>query len=123
MKYVRKRGRRFWLPAGIGALAAAAALAAAFATSAVGKTSAATPIKIGILSDCQGAFGAFYDTDIGGALAAFSQYAGAHLKNPSKPSAGMVGGSVGGHPLKIVGFGCSNDRADTAIKETKRLME
>ena len=26
-------------------------------------------------------------------------------------------------PLKLVGVGCSNDRADTAIKETKRLME
>ena len=26
-------------------------------------------------------------------------------------------------PLKLVGIGCSNDRADTAIKETKRLME
>src|SRR5581483_9248185 len=123
MTYVRKRGRRFWLPAGIGALAAAAALAAAFAASAVGKTSAATPIKIGILSDCQGAFGAFYDTDIGGALAALAQYTGGHLKNPNKPSAGFVGGTVAGHPIQIVGFGCSNDRADTAIKETKRLVE
>src|SRR5207247_7298818 len=28
-----------------------------------------------------------------------------------------------GHPLKLVGIGCSNDRADTAIKETRRLME
>jgi branched-chain amino acid transport system substrate-binding protein len=35
----------------------------------------------------------------------------------------MVGGSVAGHPLEIVGFGCSNDSADLAIKETKRLME
>ena len=31
--------------------------------------------------------------------------------------------SINGHPLKLVGIGCSNDRADTAIKETKRLME
>src|SRR5581483_6905420 len=83
----------------------------------------ASPIKIGILTDCQGAFGAFYDDDIAGAEAAFALYAGAKPKNPNKPSAGITGGAVGGHPLKIVGFGCSNDRADTAIKETKRLVE
>jgi branched-chain amino acid transport system substrate-binding protein len=123
MTYVRKRGRRSWLVAGFGALAAAAALSAVFAVGAFGKTAAGTPIKIGILSDCQGAFGNQYDADIGGAIAAFVQYAGAKPKNPNKPSAGMTGGTVAGHPLQIVGFGCSNDRADTAIKETKRLME
>src|SRR2546423_3299919 len=123
MTYVRTRGRRFWLPTGITVLAAAAALVAVLATTASGKTAAAAPIRIGILSDCQGAFGNQYDADIGGAIAAFVQFAGAKAKNRDKPSAGMTGGSVAGHPLKIVGFGCSNDRADTAIKETKRLME
>ena len=44
-------------------------------------------------------------------------------KNPNNPSAGMVGGSVGGHPLQIVGFGCSDATPDLAIKETRRLME
>ena len=44
-------------------------------------------------------------------------------KNPNKPRDGWTGGSINGHPLKLVGVGCSNDRADTAIKETKRLME
>jgi branched-chain amino acid transport system substrate-binding protein len=122
MTYVRRRGRRFWLPAGVGVLTAAAVLAAVLAATATGR-SQASAIKIGILSDCQGAFGNQYDADIGGAIAAFVQYAGATPKNKSKPSAGMTGGAVGGHPLQIVGFGCSNDRADTAIKETKRLME
>ena len=122
MTYVKTRGRRFWLPAGLAALAAAAALIAVLATTASGKTTA-SPIRIGILSDCQGAFGNQYDADIGGAIAAFVQYAGAKPKDPNKPSAGMVGGTIGGHPLQIVGFGCSDDRADTAIKETKRLME
>ncbi len=64
-----------------------------------------------------------YEADIGGAIAGLSQFAGAKPKNPNKPSDGMVGGSVAGHPLEIVGFGCSNDSADLAIKETKRLME
>ena len=54
---------------------------------------------------------------------AMSQFAGAKAKNPNKPRDGWTGGSINGHPLKLVGVGCSNDRADTAIKETKRLME
>jgi branched-chain amino acid transport system substrate-binding protein len=122
MTYERTRGRP-WLRLGaVGALGALA-LAAVLVTTATGRTAAASPIKIGILSDCQGAFGNQYDADIGGAIAAFVQFAGATPKDPNKPSAGMNGGSVAGHPLQIVGFGCSNDRADTAIKETKRLME
>ena len=51
MTYVKRRGRPFWLPLGVGALAAVV-LAGVLAASAVGKTAAATPIKIGILSDC-----------------------------------------------------------------------
>jgi branched-chain amino acid transport system substrate-binding protein len=122
MTYERTRGRP-WLRLGaVGALGVLA-LATVLVTTATGRTAAASPIKIGILSDCQGAFGNQYDADIGGAIAAFVQFAGATPKDPNKPSAGMNGGSVAGHPLQIVGFGCSNDRADTAIKETKRLVE
>ena len=43
--------------------------------------------------------------------------------NPNLPRAGWTGGAIGGHPLKLVGIGCSNDSADTVIKETRRLME
>ena len=119
MKNVRKR-HRLWLSAG--GLALGAVVAAVFSATAVGRPSA-TPLKIAIMSDCQGAFAANYEQDIGGAITAFAQYAGVKPKNPNKPSAGWTGGSIGGHPLKLVGIGCSNDRADTAIKETKRLME
>jgi branched-chain amino acid transport system substrate-binding protein len=122
MTYVRRRGRRLSLLAGLGALATAAALLGVLAATASGRATA-SPIRIGILSDCQGAFGNQYDADIGGAIAAFTQFAGAKPKNANKPSDGMSGGSVAGHPLKIVGFGCSNDKAATAIRETKRLME
>ena len=101
---------------------AVVAAAAAVATASSGSASAA-PIKIGILSDCQGAFGAQYAADIGGAIAAFDQFAGAKPVNANDPTKGMTGGVVAGHPLKIVGFGCSNDNAQRAISETKRLME
>src|SRR3954454_13807962 len=82
-----------------------------------------TPIKIGVLSDCQGAFGSFDNQDLAGVVAAFSQFAGAKPKNPNKPRDGWTGGAIDGHPLKLVGVGCSDDRADTAIRETRRLME
>ena len=75
------------------------------------------------MSDCGGAFAANYQQDIGGAITAVSQFGGAKPNNPNKPSAGWHGGSIGGHPLKLVGIGCANDTADSAIKETKRLME
>ena len=124
MTYVRRKSRRAWIPAGLTLLAVALA-ATVWATVAAGKSSknAASPIKIAILSDCQGAFASNYQQDIGGAISALAQYAGAKPKNKSKPSAGWTGGKIGGHPLKLVGIGCSNDKADTAIKETRRLME
>ena len=103
--------------------AALAVVAATLVTATATARSTASPIKIAVLSDCQGAFGSFDNQDLAGVVTAMSQYAGAKAKNVNKPRAGWVGGSINGHPLKLVGIGCSNDRADTAIKETKRLME
>src|SRR5215218_7275294 len=103
-------------------VASIAALAAVLVASTAAKTTAST-IKIAVLSDCQGAFGSFDNQDLAGVVAAMSEYAGAKPKNPNKPRSGWTGGSINGHPLKLVGIGCSNDKADTAIKETKRLME
>jgi branched-chain amino acid transport system substrate-binding protein len=107
----------------LSSIALAALAAAAVVVSTATARTSATPIKIAVLSDCQGAFGAFDNQDLAGVVAAISQYAGAKPKNPNKPRDGWTGGQVGGHPLKLVGVGCSNDKADTAIKETKRLME
>jgi branched-chain amino acid transport system substrate-binding protein len=104
-------------------LAALAVLTAAIAASAATARTSATPIKVAVLSDCQGAFGSFDGQDLAGVVAAMSQYAGAKPVNKNDPRKGWTGGSIGGHPLKLVGVGCSNDKADTAIKETKRLME
>jgi branched-chain amino acid transport system substrate-binding protein len=124
MMHVRSRGRRFAVSAVLVVIVIAAIAAATAAGRPAGVAkAAASPIKIAILSDCQGSFASNYEQDIGGAITALAQYAGVKPKNPNKPSAGWTGGQIGGHPLKLVGIGCSNDRADTAIKETKRLME
>src|SRR3954451_18967570 len=82
-----------------------------------------TPIKIAIMSECKGAFGAFDQQNMAGAVAAISQVAGAKPKDPANPKAGFTGGAIGDHPLKLVGVGCGDDSSDTAIKETRRLME
>src|SRR5947209_4740556 len=66
-----------------------------------------TPIKIGVLSDCQGAFGQFDNQDLAGVVSAISQFAGGHPTNPNLPRAGWTGGAINGHPLKLVGIGCS----------------
>jgi branched-chain amino acid transport system substrate-binding protein len=75
------------------------------------------------MTDCKGGFGFAYELDIGGAQAAFAQYAGGKVKNKKKPSAGMTGIKAGGRDVKIVGYGCGDDTAPTALKETRRLME
>ena len=79
-------------------------------------------IKLAILSNCEGAFGAFFEPDIAGAQVPFINR-GAKAKNPKKPSDGMTGAEIAGKKIEIVGYGCSDGTADKAIDETRRLME
>src|ERR1700746_2171526 len=97
MTYVRQRVRRVRPVVGLSVLAAAAAVAAVLAAAALGGARA-TPINIAILSDCKGPFGNQYNADIGGAEAAFAQFAGSKLVDPSNPTKGFTGGSGAGHP-------------------------
>jgi len=87
-----------------------------------GSSGGGGPIKVAYLSDCEGAFGAFYEPDIAGANTAFIKFAGGKAAG-SKPSDGLDGATVAGHPIQIVGTGCADDTADKAIEETRRLME
>src|SRR5581483_8517992 len=113
-----KRGRVL-----IPLVALVAGVSALVATTATARTAAGTPIKIGVLSDCQGAFGSFDNQDLAGVVTAMVQFAGGKAVNPNKPRDGWTGAAIDGHPLQLVGVGCSNDSADKAISETKRLME
>jgi branched-chain amino acid transport system substrate-binding protein len=99
-------------------------VAATVATSgALASASQSREVKIAIMSECKGAFGAAYEEQIAAVQAAFSQYAGAKPKNKKKPSAGIIGGSMGGKKIKIVGYGCGDETPSLALKETRRLME
>ena len=79
------------------------------------------PIKLGILSDCEGAFGAWFEHDIGGAqlplIARGAEAAGAN------PTDGLNNAAVAGRPIEIVGYGCADDTPEKAIEETRRLVE
>jgi len=85
-------------------------------------TTTSSAIKIGILSDCQGDFGSFYNDDLGGALAVLAAHYGGKASG-AKPSDGMTGAKIAGKDINIVGFGCSDSTAAKAIEETRRLVE
>ncbi len=113
--------QRWTKPAGIALLVSA--VTAIAAAAALAHPSAGTPIRIAVMSDCQGDFGSFDNQDLAGVVTAMSQFAGGHAKNPNKPRDGWVGASINGHELQFVGVGCGNATPDKAISETKRLME
>ena len=101
MNLSRLRTLKFAVP-----LAAIVMAMTATATTAKPTASApGSPIKIAILSDCKGAFAAFYGADVGGAIMAFVELTGAKVVNKNDPLKGMKGGVINGHPIKIVGIG------------------
>lgn len=82
-----------------------------------------TAIKLAILSDCEGAFGAFHDRDIAGVVTAFAEHAGATVNDRNRPQAGFSNASINGVAIDLVGIGCADDTAEAALRETRRLME
>lgn len=102
----------------------AAAVAAAGALAGLSGTTFAAgsqkPIKIGILSTCQGPFAVFYPETTAGARLPLIERGG-KLKGTSA-TAPVTGVKIGGHPIEIV-FGCSNAQPDVALKEARRLVE
>src|ERR671915_8835 len=79
-------------------------------------------IKVGFLSDCEGAFGSFFEATASGFNQALIDKAGAQPAS-EKPSDGVTGAQVAGKDIEVVGYGCADDTADKAIEETRRLME
>lgn len=112
-----------WIAACGGKSSSSSSSAAASSSSTSASASApSNALKIGILSDCAGDFGAWYNSDIGGAQAYFIAHDGAKPKG-SVPSDGITGGTIAGHPIDIVGYGCADDTAAKALSEVRRLVE
>jgi branched-chain amino acid transport system substrate-binding protein len=97
-------------------------LAAVACNSSTPSTTTSSAIKIGILSDCLGDFGSFYNDDLGGALAVLAAHYGGKASGPL-PKDGMTGAKIAGKDINIVGFGCSDSTAAKALEETRRLVE
>jgi branched-chain amino acid transport system substrate-binding protein len=79
------------------------------------------PIKVGFLSTCEGAFGAFYEATAGGFNVPLINR-GAQA-NSEVPSDGIEGAEIAGRPVEIVGYGCSDETPDVAVQEARRLIE
>ena len=102
---------------------ASADTAAASDTAAAGGS---TKIVMGFLSNCEGPFGPFWDATLAGYYTALVQYAGATPNDPKDPKAGVTGAMVPGTDVPIelnTNYGCSDDKADKALAEAKRLVE
>ena len=94
----------------------------AAATETTGQAGGGGTIKVGFLSDCEGAFGSFYEPTISGFHQALIDAAGGKPA-VKKPSDGIREAEVAGKSIEVVGYGCADDTADKAIEETRRLME
>ena len=108
---------RHWklvLPLGVLVVLATVVVSTSFAASK------AKTIRVAIMTDCKGGFGFAYEPDIGGAQAAFANYANGKVKDPKKPSAGMTGIRVGTTQIQIVGYGCGDDASPSQRSEPCR---
>ena len=86
-----------------------------------GGASADEPIKIGFLSTCEGAFGAFYEATAGGFNVPLIERGATPASET--PSDGIDGGEIAGRPVEVVGYGCSDETPDVAVEEARRLIE
>jgi len=82
---------------------------------------AAEPIKVGFLSTCEGAFGAFYEATAGGFNVPLINR-GAEPESET-PSDGITPTEIAGTEVEVVGYGCSDETPDVAVEEARRLVE
>jgi branched-chain amino acid transport system substrate-binding protein len=79
------------------------------------------PIKVGFLSTCEGAFGAFYEATAGGFNVPLINRGA--TANSEVPTDGIEGAEIAGQPVEVVGYGCSDETPDVAVEEARRLIE
>src|SRR5262245_769320 len=98
-----------------------AALVVTLALAAGGCGGSAEPIRIGVLSDCFGFFGAYNDIVLAGLELPLLER-GARLAG-RKPSDGIVGAKIAGRPVEVR-VACSGATFfNTLIEQTRRLVE
>ncbi|TDT18134.1 amino acid/amide ABC transporter substrate-binding protein (HAAT family) [Ilumatobacter fluminis] len=80
-------------------------------------------LKVGILAECEGAFGGFNEDVVAGATLAFVEDGGATPNSTTTALDGFTGANVAGLDIELVGIGCGDDTADRIIQEVRTLVE
>ncbi len=80
-------------------------------------------IRLGIMAECEGAFGGFNEDVVAGATLALINEAGATPNSTDTALDGFTGAEVNGVPIELVGIGCGDDTADRAVQEIRTLVE
>jgi branched-chain amino acid transport system substrate-binding protein len=80
-------------------------------------------VRLGILGECEGAFGGFHEDVVAGTTLALINEAGATSNATDTALDGFSGAEVAGVPIELVGVGCGDDTADRAIQEIRTLVE
>lgn len=81
------------------------------------------PIRLGILGECEGAFGAFHEDVVAGVTLAMVNEAGATSNSSTTALDGFSGAVAGGRPIEVVGVACGDDTPDRIIQEVRSLVE
>jgi branched-chain amino acid transport system substrate-binding protein len=94
-------------------------------TAAPGTTSAGSgeSIKLGILGECEGAFGGFHEDVVAGVTLALINHAGATSNSTTTALDGFSDAVAGGREIELVGIGCGDDTPDRIIQEIRTLVE
>jgi len=87
------------------------------------QSSGGEPIRVGILAECEGAFGGFNEDVVAGVTLAMVNSAGATVNSTTTALDGFSDAVAGGRPIEIVGVGCGDDTADRIIQEVRTLVE
>ena len=82
-----------------------------------------TVVRLGILGECEGAFGAFHEDVVAGASLPFITFAGGTSNSSTSALEGFSGAEVAGVPIEVVGIGCGDDTPDRIIQEVRKIVE
>ncbi|WP_420637801.1 ABC transporter substrate-binding protein [Candidatus Poriferisocius sp.] len=82
-----------------------------------------TVVRLGIMAECEGAFGGFHEDVTAGAVFALVRHAGATPNSSTTALEGFSGAEVAGVPIELVSIGCGDDTADRAIQEIRKIVE
>jgi branched-chain amino acid transport system substrate-binding protein len=80
-------------------------------------------LRLGILGECEGAFGGFHEDVVAGATLAMVEDGGATPNASDTALEGFTGANVAGLDIELVGIGCGDDTADRIIQEVRTLVE